>query len=103
MEKSANPRRPELTWYDMESAVADIQLLGSPQQADLAVDFAREMAAKKTAHPHPLLRSLRESLRSELNLPPVDSGITHLRFDAISPEKNIERLANDGPDRSLRL
>ena len=102
MEKSACPRKPELTWDDMESAVTDIQLLGSPEQVDLAVKFAREMAAKNTANPHPLLISLRESLRLELNLPPVDYDITHLRFDAISPEKNIERLAKDDPDRSLR-
>jgi len=102
MEKSANPRKPELTWDDMESAVADIQLLGSPEQVDLAVDFARQMAAKNIAHPHPLLRSLRESLRSELDLLPVKSEITHLRFDAISCESNIERLSKDGPDHSLR-
>lgn len=102
MEKSASARKPELTWDEMESAIADIQLLGSPEQVDLAVAFARQMAAENTAYPQPLLRSLRKSLRSELNLQPLDSEITHLRFDAISPSENIERLSKNGPDRLLR-
>jgi hypothetical protein len=102
MEKSASARKPELTWDDMESAIADIQLLGSPEQVNLAVDFARQMAAKNVAHPQPLLKSLRNSLRAELNLPPLESEITHLRFDAVSSNENIERLSKNGPDRNLR-
>ena len=64
----------------LESAVADIQLLGSPAQAHMARLFALEFAGAGRAALDPLLESLRIDLRKELAIPPVDEGITYLRI-----------------------
>ena len=64
----------------LESAVADIQLLGSPDQVRLARQFALEFATKGKASLDPLLESLRSELRRELALTPLDEGITFLRI-----------------------
>ena len=64
----------------LESSVADIQLLGSPEQAHLARQFALEFAGKGHASLDPLLEALRSELRRELALPPLDEGITFLRI-----------------------
>ncbi len=63
----------------LESAVADIQLLGSPEQAHLARRFALEFAGAGQAALDPLLESLRAELRRELSLPTLSEGITYLR------------------------
>jgi hypothetical protein len=64
----------------LESAVADIQLLGSPEQAHLARQFALEFATKGHAPLDPLLEALRLESRKELALAPLDEGITFLRI-----------------------
>jgi hypothetical protein len=64
----------------LESAVADIQLLGSPEQVHLARQFALEFAGSGKASLDPLLESLRLDLRKELVLPPLDERITYLRI-----------------------
>jgi hypothetical protein len=64
----------------LESAVADIQLLGSPEQVHFARQFALEFAATGQASLDPLLEALRLELRKELALPPLDEGITFLRI-----------------------
>jgi predicted nucleotidyltransferase len=51
---------------DMESAVADIQLLGSKAQVELVEKFTEEFEATKQASLDPLLNSLRKDLRKEL-------------------------------------
>src|SRR2546421_4378299 len=43
-------------------------LVGSPDQAELAADFARAFAAENIADAQPLLLTLRNSLRRELLL-----------------------------------
>jgi hypothetical protein len=68
----------------LESAVADIQLLGSPEEAKLAREFGLNFAAQGRASLDPLLESLRASLRSELKLPGHLGPLTYLR---ISPSK----------------
>jgi hypothetical protein len=60
--------------------VADIQLLGSPEQAHLARQFALEFAGKGQASLDPLLGALRLELRKELALPPLKEGVTFLRI-----------------------
>jgi hypothetical protein len=52
----------------IESAIADIQLLGSPNQVQLAHKFVTEHAANKTADIEGLLSDLRNDLRGELGL-----------------------------------
>lgn len=64
---------------EMERAIADIQLLGSPEQVHLAQEFALAFARNGTALLDPLLLSLRAALRSELGLPPVEGGLKYLR------------------------
>lgn len=65
---------------EYESAIADIQLLGSPRQVSLARQFAIEIATKRTSSLDDLLFDLRQSLRAELELEPVSEKIIFLRF-----------------------
>lgn len=67
--------------FDVESAIADIQLFGTPQQIKLAIKFADEMSQKSVASLDELLFQLREDLRAELQLEKVSSNIVHLRFE----------------------
>jgi hypothetical protein len=64
----------------LESAVADIQLLGTAKQAELAAQFSIDMAENGIAHLDDLLRDLRDSLRSELKLEPLTKNNRVLRF-----------------------
>jgi hypothetical protein len=51
---------------DLESAVADIQLFGSPKQIILVREFSTQFAAEGGAGLKELLESLRADLRKEL-------------------------------------
>jgi len=64
----------------LESAVADIQLFGSPDQVRLARDFAVEFAAAGGAGLEDLLESLSADLRKELDLGEPAARIVHLRI-----------------------
>ena len=81
----------------LESAVADIRLLGTAKQADLASRFATDMAEKGIAYTDDLLRDLRGSLRSELKLEPLTKSNRVFRFydkERVSPivgEKQSEQ------------
>lgn len=68
---------------EMESAVADIQLFGTRDQAVAAKKLATDLAEQGSASLDPLLLSLRRELRKELRLEQIEGGITHLRY----PEK----------------
>lgn len=72
----------------LESAVADIQLFGSPRQVQLVQEFADEFAAQRGASLNALLRDLRCDLREELKLESVPGRILHLRIknDEDAPE-----------------
>lgn len=80
LESASN--RDDLTLYqsNFESAIADIQLLGSAYQVSLAWQFADEMARNQTASLDPLIFDLRQSLRSELELEPVSQSVIYMRF-----------------------
>jgi hypothetical protein len=61
--------RPSLTdAKPIESAVADIQLFGSPSQIQLVRTFVREFASTRSASLDPILEALRKDLRAELQL-----------------------------------
>jgi len=64
----------------LESAVADIQLFGTPRQVDLVQRFASDFAAKGNASLDELLADLRTDLRAELNLEAVPENVVHLRI-----------------------
>ncbi|UYK79897.1 hypothetical protein NG829_16300 [Xanthomonas sacchari] len=80
LEKSASAVAPEESWVGIESAIADIQLFGSTRQVHLAQKFAHEMSQDQTSFATTLLEELRHSLRRELELPPAEGPIIHLRF-----------------------
>lgn len=64
----------------IESAVSDVQLLGSKRQVQLAEDFARDFAREGTADSAKLLEELRRSLRAELSLERLPARSTWLRI-----------------------
>jgi hypothetical protein len=78
LESAAN--RTNAVMEGLESAVADIQLLGSPEQVRLAREFALEFAAAGGAGLEDLLESLRADLRRELDLRDPATRIIHLRI-----------------------
>ena len=64
----------------IESALADIQLLGTPEQVTLAQDFMMKFSENGTGTFDALLRSLRQTLRHELDLEDVDEKLKFLRI-----------------------
>lgn len=80
LEDAGNRTDPDKTWPLFESAIADIQLLGSAAQVGLARRFSLDMAQKHTAPLDPLVNDLRRSLREELELPEVKDSVVYLRF-----------------------
>jgi hypothetical protein len=64
----------------IESALADIQLLGTPEQVALAQNFMMEFSKTRNGTFDPLLRSLRQTLRHELDLEVVDEKLKFLRI-----------------------
>jgi hypothetical protein len=65
---------------EFEKAVADIQLFGTPRQVELARALALGFAEEGTHPLDPLLNELRQNLREELKLEPVEKRITYLRI-----------------------
>jgi hypothetical protein len=82
LESASNQKDPDKSWPQIESAVADIQVLGSGEQVEMARAFALGMQATGTAALDPLIHDLRRSLRAELSLAPVTSNIIYMRFFA---------------------
>lgn len=64
----------------IESAIADIQLFGSPSQVRLAQAFVNEFAATKSASLDTILAEVRKDLRAELQLESVPEKLLFLRF-----------------------
>jgi hypothetical protein len=66
-----------------ESAIADIQLLGTTDQARMAKDLATAIAQRRAdASAGPLLMSLRDALREELGLDSINEEPVHFRLRA---------------------
>lgn len=65
----------------IEKALADVQLFGTPNQIQLAQDFARQYSSNGTADIQPLLNDLRNELRRELRLKAARDDIIYLRMD----------------------
>lgn len=81
LESGSNRRDdPSHTWAQIESAIADIQILGSPEQVRLAQLFAKSLSCTNAASADELLMDLRGSLRNELQLLPTSTPVTFLRF-----------------------
>jgi hypothetical protein len=91
----ANPANRDLeTSYSdaraFEEGLADIQLLGSGPQAELARQIAYSMATKGEASLDDLLRSLRDELREVLGLERLQGNPVHTRFVFSSESGNAE-------------
>ncbi len=80
LSKTNNHLRLHEVVDDIERAVADIQLFGSPEQIKLVQPFATDLGTKKTAELNGLLASLRDSLRDELGAEPAAGRIVWLRI-----------------------
>lgn len=69
LESAANrPNKTEKQALDFESAVADIQLLGTPKQANATVKYLRKHASSGGAEIDEILQLLRKDLRKEIRL-----------------------------------
>ena len=65
----------------VESAIADIQLLGTTEQSEMAKDLAYAIAERTSdASTGPLLLSLRDELRRELSLETLGEAPVHFRL-----------------------
>jgi hypothetical protein len=80
LETVSNRPISSATAPQFESAIADIQLFGTPTQVLLAQDFATAFAASGSAPLDHLLENLREDLRAELELAAVPARIKFLRI-----------------------
>jgi hypothetical protein len=65
---------------DLEQAVSDIQLFGTPEQIRLAQRFGDELGKKQAADMDDLLFELRNSLRKELGQEAVTGRVLWLRI-----------------------
>jgi hypothetical protein len=85
--ESSACRGPNQKQYSEQlySAIADIQLLGSPEQVDIAKRVAQDLGDQsgRTKEINVLLNALRSELRRELRLPQVGPELLFLR----SPEE----------------
>jgi hypothetical protein len=62
-----------------EQGLADIQLLGSQEQAEMAIAVGQALAESGKAQLDELLLSLRDDLRDELMLEPLAQSPFHIR------------------------
>lgn len=76
----ASNRKNHFYNADFESAIADIQLLGSHKQIDLAQQIAIELSQEGECNSLELLLELREDLRKELGVAPASRTFKCLRF-----------------------
>jgi hypothetical protein len=79
---------------DVEQAISDIQLFGTPRQVQLARTFATQLATTEEAELDSLLTELRDSLRHELGRGRVTGNMQWLRIGRKT--KSDERSPTDG-------
>lgn len=77
---SQRPQTSE-TNLKLENILTNIQLFGSLEQITLAKELSDKVAHGGVFMLNPLINSLRDDLRKELNLPRIDSDIKWLRFN----------------------
>jgi hypothetical protein len=71
---------------DLEQAVADIQLFGSPKLISLVQIFCLEMASKQEASLDDVLFMIRANLRAELGESAISGRIQWLRIGRPDPQ-----------------
>ncbi len=78
----------------LESAISDIQLLGTPDQVDKILAWSSQFSGKKSqkdVNLQDVLEDLRSSLRQDLGLPKIDKKIRHVKFTLASDAKKNSR------------
>lgn len=104
LERAAMAPDPKDHWTDLETAIADIQLLGSAAQVKQSEEVARALAGHGAASTDDLLRLLRDDLRLELDLDPVAHKPVFLRFapgnDVHRAPAQPERVVDRSPPRT---
>jgi glucose-6-phosphate-specific signal transduction histidine kinase len=89
LERSVGQRVSREVVDDLESAIADLQLLASRVQVEKAYGYAEHFGGKnldKLALGS-LLADLRDSIREDLGLENVEGEVTHLRIHITNEEK----------------
>lgn len=80
----------------LESAISDIQLLGTPEQVDKVLAWSSQFADGETqenVNLQDLLEDLRGSLRNDLGLQKIDRKIRHVKFTLAS--ESTEQASED--------
>ncbi len=72
LERGAMPTSRKFDPADVESAIADIQLLGNPKQVNMAYKFAEKVSHGDGTGLQELLEDLRRELRKELKVSNTD-------------------------------
>ena len=75
---------------EVEKAIADIQLLGTSYQVELARTFASDFVENRSASLDSLLSELRKDLRRELDLEETSSNTIFFRYVEPRPS-NMDR------------
>jgi hypothetical protein len=81
LERASNRPKNFDNNFELESAIADIQLFGTVHQVKLAEKFSLDIAQNNHASTDGLLINLRAELRKELGLEEVNPEIVYLRLD----------------------
>jgi hypothetical protein len=82
LESSSDRRGLSAYARDLESALADIQLLGSKGQVQLAHEFAVSMSKDQAASLDSLIANIRSELRRKLRLEPLPDRIVVFRHES---------------------
>lgn len=82
--ENASNRNDSTRNADVEKAIANIQLFGTPTQIQLAQKLSDEIGDTQQGDTKPLLIELRKELRKELELEVVGDKLRHLRFNNLN-------------------
>jgi hypothetical protein len=102
LEQASNRPMTASEEREVEAAVADIQLLGSPSQVELADAFVTVFAANGSADTGPLLQDLRASLRHELLLEEVPPKHLWLRISRTGSTLSVSSRVWHDTDATTR-
>lgn len=90
--ESASHRSDNSHKAELETAIAEIQLLGTQKQIELAQQVAVQISQTGVGDTLELLMQLREDLRKELGIYPVERDLKILRFQTDHrPDKTRRR------------
>jgi hypothetical protein len=83
-----HPRLYEVS-DEVEQAVADLQVFGTPEQVRLAQKFAQDLGTTQHAELDDLLNELRNSLRREIGREPIAGNILWIKIGKKSDQSEL--------------